>query len=60
MTSRPVIAGLILCGWVLAVALVAAPQSSSPDTTFTSNSELVLVPVQVMDHGGQPLRGLKK
>jgi len=60
VTSRPVIAGLILCGWVLAVALVAAPQSSSPDTTFTSNSELVLVPVQVMDHGGQPLRGLKK
>jgi len=67
--SRPVVAGLSICGLVLALGLVAAPQSSSPETappsssrqaTFTSNSELVLVPVQVMDHGGQPLRGLKK
>jgi len=58
--SRPVVAGLSSCGLVLALALVAAPQSSPPETTFTSNSELVLVPVQVMDHGGQPLRGLHK
>ncbi len=60
MISRPVVAGLSICGLVLTLALVAAPQSSSPESTFTSNSELVLVPVQVMDHGGQPLRGLKK
>lgn len=60
MTCRPVVAGLSICGLLLAATLVAAPQSSSPQTTFTSNSELVLVPVQVMDHGGQPLRGLKK
>jgi hypothetical protein len=37
-----------------------APQNSPPQTTFTSNSELVIVPVQVMDHGGKPLPGLKK
>ena len=60
MILRPVVAGLSICGLVVALALVAAPQSSSPQTTFTSNSDLVLVPVQVMDHGGQPLRGLKK
>ena len=60
MTWRPVVAGFGICGWVLALALVALPQSSSPESTFTSSSELVLVPVQVMDHGGQPLRELKK
>ena len=60
MTWRPVVAGFGICGLVLALAVVAVPQSSSSESTFTSNSELVLVPVQVMDHGGQPLRGLKK
>jgi VWFA-related protein len=44
----------------MALALVAAAQDSSPQTTFTSNSELVLVPVQVMDRAGQPLHGLKR
>ena len=60
MVRRPVIAAFGVCGLALALVLSAAPQSSSPETTFTSNSELVLVPVQVMDHGGQPLRGLTK
>ena len=60
MISRPVVAGVSICGLVLVSALLATPQNSSPETTFTSNSELVLVPVQVMDHGGQPLRGLKQ
>lgn len=60
MIWRPVVAGFGICGSVLALVLVAVPQNSSPESTFTSNSELVLVPVQVMDQGGQPLRGLKK
>lgn len=60
MIRRPVVAGFGICGLVLPLVLVAVPQSSSPESTFTSNSELVMVPVQVMDHGGQPLRGLKK
>jgi VWFA-related protein len=58
---RPVVAGLSICGLLLARALSAQSQNpSSPQSTFTSNSELVLVPVQVMDHRGQPLRGLNK
>jgi VWFA-related protein len=57
---RRVVAGFGICELVLALVLVAVPQNSSPQSTFTSNSELVLVPVQVMDQGGQPQRGLKK
>jgi VWFA-related protein len=45
---------------VLAFTAFALPQSSSPEATFPSTSDLVLVPVQVMGQGGQPLRGLKK
>lgn len=42
-------------------ALAAAQGSSSPSSqTFTSNSELVMVPVQAEDHNGQPLHGLHK
>lgn len=59
MICRPLVASVCVCGLVLAFSAFALPQSSSPQATFTSNSELVVVPVQVMD-GGQPLRGLKK
>jgi VWFA-related protein len=45
----------------LALPLSAAAQNfPTGETTFTSNSELVLVPVQVTDGAGQPLRGLKQ
>ena len=59
---RPIATGLT---FILAISLpfsapVAAQDESRPDTTFSSNSELVLVPVQVLDHMGQPLRGLKQ
>lgn len=60
MSWRVVVAGTGVCWFVMALALPALAQSSSSQqATFTSNSELVLVPVEVMDHGGQPLRGLK-
>ncbi len=39
---------------------LAAQDSTQAETTFTSNSELVLVPVQVLDHYGRPLHGLKQ
>lgn len=60
--QRPFLATL---NWLLCLSFALPPsavtQTSSPaDTTFTSNSELVLVPVQVLDHMGQPLRGLKQ
>ena len=56
----------LLFGSALAVtlcspAVFATPQNSTNvDTTFTSNSELVTVPVHVTDHYGRPLQGLKK
>lgn len=62
MIRRPVVAGLISVLFLtLALPALAAPQNS-PDsaTIFTSNSELVLVPVQVLDHYGRPLHGLKQ
>ncbi len=41
--------------------MFGAPQNSrDADATFTSNSELVTVPVHVTDHYGRPLHGLKK
>ena len=53
--------GLRLACLVLFVSGLAAAQSSSPSqTTFTSNTELVMVPVHVTDHYGRPLRGLKQ
>jgi VWFA-related protein len=46
---------------LLAGALAAPAQDASQTgETFTSNSELVLVPVQVTDHYGRPVRGLKQ
>ncbi len=45
---------------LLAGALLAAQDSSPAGETFTSNSELVLVPVQVTDYSGRPIRGLKQ
>lgn len=56
------LAGLIF-PLLLAAALAASAraQNSSPsDSTFTSNSELVVVPVQVTDPSGHPIQGLKK
>ena len=44
---------------LLTSALRVLPQTA-PQPTFTSNSELVLVPVAVSDHGGKPLHGLKQ
>jgi VWFA-related protein len=40
--------------------VLTAQDSLQAETTFTSNSELVLVPVQVVDHAGRPLHGLKQ
>ncbi len=53
------------CVTVLLLALLlnsSAQQQDSSGTvpTFSSNSELVLVPVHVMDHWGRPLHGLKQ
>lgn len=46
---------------LLARSAFASPQTSTnADATFTSNTELVTVPVHVADHYGQPLHGLKK
>jgi VWFA-related protein len=59
---RAVLAGLAAIAY-LACSLPLSAQaqlSRQADTTFTSNSELVLVPVQVMDRFGRPLHGLKK
>ena len=42
------------------LALAAPQNSSNPQSTFTSNSELVTVPVHVTDHYGRPLHGLRK
>ena len=61
MIQRPFVAGL---SCVLSLSLLLPPaavaqDSSQSSATFTSNAELVLVPVQVLD-GGQPLRGLKQ
>jgi VWFA-related protein len=50
---------MILSLALLAPLTAAAQDSPQPTSTFTSNSELVLVPVQVM-RGGQPLPGLGK
>jgi VWFA-related protein len=53
-----------LVTFLLSLAIIvpapAAAQESSAGQTFTSNSELVIVPVQVLDHFGQPVRGLKQ
>ncbi len=40
--------------------LAAAQNPAQASQTFTSNSELVMVPVQVLDHNGSPVHGLKK
>jgi len=46
---------------MLALPIPAAPQNSAQgETVFTSNSELVLVPVEVLDGSGRPLHGLKR
>ncbi len=55
----------LTCGiagaFFLFTALAASPQSlPASSTTFSSNSELVMVPVHVTDHYGRPVRGLKK
>ncbi len=62
MIRRPVVAGLITVFFLtLALPVSATPQNSTDsETTFTSNSELVLVPVQVLDYSGRPLHGLKQ
>ncbi len=61
MIQRPLVASLsLILSFCLCLPVPAAPQDSSqPQSTFTSNSELVLVPVQVM-LGGQPVRGLSQ
>ncbi len=62
MIRPAVLAGLTLfLSFGMAVCPEATAQNSpQPNTTFSSNSELVLVPVQVLDRMDQPLRGLKK
>lgn len=61
MLRRPVLAGAISALFLMLWPLVLAAQDSTQaETTFTSNSELVLVPVQVLDHTGRPLHGLKQ
>ena len=60
MRSRPF---AFFCLWVFLPALATSAFSQSPpssDTTFTSNSELVLVPVHVSDVYGRPMRGLRQ
>ncbi len=46
---------------ILLLPRLAAAQGPAPASqTFTSNSELVMVPVQVVDHADRPVHGLKK
>ncbi len=60
MTTRRLLSILILGCYTLPLSPATAQTPAPSDTTFTSNSELVLVPVHVMDHWGRPLHGLTK
>jgi VWFA-related protein len=57
----PVVSALYLACLMLALGAGALSQSASPSSsTFSSNTELVLVPVHVLDGAGRPMRELKQ
>ena len=64
MAWRRVVAHVGVCGLLLVLAIcplslvVSSQTASSPQTTFTSDSELVLVPVELLDDTGHFLQGL--
>ncbi len=53
-----VVSGVVL--FLLVFFAQAQQPGASPESTFSSNAELVLVPVSVRDNSGQPLAGLQK